>query len=109
MKKKIAIINFILMLSVVFAVSYQLLHFFSHHHVEKSSFEKSLDSKTKSISNHKHCSVCEFHFADFLQSNLLSFECFTPIYETTYSFSIQENVISYSSLFVALRGPPSLI
>lgn len=109
MKKKSAIVNFILMLSVVFAVSYQSLHYFSHGHSEGHTKRKSFDSQTKSISDFEHCKICDFHFADFLQVNSISFECYTFIYESNYSFSIQENVIAIYTNLVSLRGPPSLI
>lgn len=109
MKKKSAIVNIILMLSVVFAVSYQSLHYFSHGHSENHTKNQKFDSQTKSVSEFEHCKVCDFHFADFLQVNSISFECYTPVYEISYQFKSIEISLKFKRTSNPLRGPPILV
>lgn len=112
MKKKLAIVNFILMLSVIFTVSYQSLHVVLHHTHESKEIAISKNAKSsisKLNSEKEVCYSCDFKFASFLSPKLFSFTCFNFIKEVPYSFNSKE---SFASLFIAsfqLRGPPALV
>ncbi|MFT7352987.1 MAG: hypothetical protein ACI9XR_002778 [Flavobacterium sp.] len=111
MKKKIAIVNFGLMLAVVFAICYQSLHAFSHSINSDSEYYHSKSNKNLvyKISEKEECSVCDFTFASFLSPEIFTFQ-FIPFYQNVrYLFSIPENVIAFSGSLYSLRGPPSFI
>jgi hypothetical protein len=111
MKKKIAIVNFVLMLSVLFAVSYQSLHFFSHHtHSETSTISK--ESKvllSKIISEKEDCPVCDFKFASFLSPEVTTYSLYPSILEIPYQYSNNENITILNRNSFYLRGPPALV
>ena len=111
MKKKLQLINLGLMLAVLFAVSYQSVHAFSHTLKEDSphnhSHSKSNKNLVYKISEKEDCPICDFKFAAFLTPEIFTFQ-FIPFYQNTrYLFSIPENVIAFSGSLYSLRGPPS--
>jgi hypothetical protein len=108
MKKKFALLNFIWMLSVLFAVSYQSIHAFSHHTHYENSLRASKELK-KNISEKEDCPVCEFKFASFLSPEVFTFSFFPLHFEIPYGFSIQENFYSFCGSLFAQRGPPRLV
>jgi hypothetical protein len=112
MKKKLAIVNFILMLSVLLTVSYQSLHVVLHHKHKKTEIAVSKNVKT-TISDldieNEICYSCDFKFASFLAPKFFRFTFFRPLKEIPYVFNSNE---SFCSLFIHsfhLRGPPSLV
>ena len=109
MKKKLAILNFILMLSVLFAVSYQSVHTFSHHKHEETKSISSEKTFTKNISEKEHCPVCDFKFASFLSPEVFSFTFFPPHFDIPYQFSVNENFNSICDCLFSPRGPPYLV
>ena len=109
MKKKFAIINFILMLSVVFTVSYQSLHTFSHHKHEETKSISSEKTFTKNFSEKEHCPVCDFKFASFLSPEIFTFTFFPPHFEIPYQFSVKENFNSFCGCLFSPRGPPFIV
>ena len=97
------------MLSVLFAVSYQSLHTFSHHKHEETkpvSLEKTF---TKNLSEKEHCPVCDFKFASFLSPEVFLFSFFSPHFEIPYEFSNTENFNSFCGSLFSSRGPPTLV
>jgi hypothetical protein len=111
MKKKLQFINLGLMLAVLFAVSYQSLHAFSHQVNEDFEYHQSKSNKNLvyKISEKEDCPVCDFKFAAFLSPEVFTFK-FTPFYQNvTYLFSIPENIIAFSGSLYSLRGPPNFI
>lgn len=109
MKKKIALLNFVLMLSVLFAVSYQSVHYFSHHSHNETKEVSSVKSFTKNITEQDDCPICDFKFVSFLSSEILSFTFFPLHFEIPYQFSIKESVSFFCGSLFSLRGPPELI
>lgn len=112
MKKKIAILNFGLMLSVVLAVSYQSLHIFIHHyHIEKAvvSLEKTNANFSKAITEKQDCHTCDFKFASFLSPEISTYSLFFPFNEIPYEFNSKENCTSINKSTFHLRGPPYLV
>lgn len=111
MKKKYVYINLGLILAVLFAVSYQSLHSFSHSLVNDLGHQHSKSDKklVYKISEKEDCAVCDFTFASFLSPEVFTFP-FIPFYQNvTYLFSIPENVLAFSGSLYALRGPPVLV
>lgn len=112
MKKKIAILNFVLMLSVVLAVSYQSLHIFLHHnHTEKEivTIQKTNTTFSKTITEKQDCHTCDFKFASFLSPENFAYSFFFPFKESPYSFSVKEALSFFTGSLYSLRGPPFLI
>ena len=113
MKQKIAILNFVLMLSVIIAVSYQSLHTLFHHttHEKYSEISNSNDKHEKISSSleKEHCAVCDFKFASFLSPNFFTYSFFFPFKESPYSFSVKEALSFFCGSLFSLRGPPFLI
>ena len=107
MKKRFAYINIVLMLSVLFAVSYQSIHTFTHHsHEEKTS---SFVEKTKTFSEKENCPVCDFKFASFLSPEVFTYTFFPPHFEIPYQFSNKENFSSFCGSLFSSRGPPTIV
>lgn len=75
MKKKLQLLNLGLMLAVLFAVSYQSLHAFSHHITEDVEHHhvKSNKNLVYKVSEKEDCLVCDFKFAAFLYQKFLRF------------------------------------
>jgi len=109
MKKKFGILNFILMLSVLFAVSYQSLHTFSHHKHKEINSISSEKTFTQNLLEKEHCPVCDFKFASFLSPEVFSFTFFPPHFEIPYQFSVKENFNSFCGSLFSQRGPPTLV
>ncbi|WP_445456634.1 hypothetical protein [Flavobacterium sp. HNIBRBA15423] len=112
MKKKIAILNFVLMLSVVLAVSYQSLHIFlQHNHTEKEivTLQKTNTTFSKTITEKQDCHTCDFKFASFLSPENFTYSFFFPFKEIPYKFNSKENCTSININSFDLRGPPYLV
>ena len=109
MKKKFALLNFILMLSVLFAVSYQSLHTFSHHKHEETRSVSSEKTFTKNFSEKENCPTCDFKFASFLSPEVFTFTFFQPHFEIPYLFAKKENFNSFCGSLFSTRGPPILV
>ena len=113
MKQKIAILNFVLMLSVILAVSYQSLHTLCHHTThEKYSDISNLNQEHEKVSSSlekEHCAVCDFKFASFLSPKMFTYSFYFPFKESPYSFSVKEALSFFCGSLFSLRGPPFLI
>jgi hypothetical protein len=97
------------MLSVVFAVSYQSLHAFTHHSHEEINFFSSEKTFTKTISEKEECPVCEFKFVPFISPEVFHFEFIPSFYEIPYQFNSNETCITFEGNSFYLRGPPILV
>lgn len=110
MKKKFATLNFILMLAVIFAVSYQSLHTFLYHEHNFSTCHNQGENKKntfeKTISEKEDCPVCEFKFTTFLKTEIFTFNFYAPFKESPYSFSVKEASTFFCGSLFSLRGPP---
>lgn len=112
MKKKIAYLNIVIMLSVIFAVSYQSLHAFTHHshkEINASFLEKNKKVFSKTISEKENCPVCEFKFVPFISSEVLHFDFIPSFYEIPYQFNSNQTCITFEGNSFYLRGPPILV
>lgn len=97
------------MLSVVFAVSYQSLHAFTHHSHKEINFFSSEKKFTKTISEKEECPVCEFKFASFLAPEITTCTFFEPHFEIPYQFNSNETCITFEGNSFCPRGPPILV
>jgi len=113
-KKKLLYMNLFLMLAVLFAVSYQSIHTFSHnHHLKSESCDDShhLTFKTseKTFTESDDCPVCDFKFAAFLSTEVLHFNLIPSFYEIPYQFISNESCVTFEGNSFYLRGPPALV
>lgn len=111
MKKKLLHINIVLMLAVLFAVSYQSIHIFSHEHHVKSeccddSHHLTFKTSEKTLTESDDCPVCDFKFAAFLSPEVLHFDFIPSFYEIPYQFNSNESCITFEGNSFYLRGPP---
>ena len=102
------------MLAVLFAVSYQSIHTFSHeHHVKSECCDDShhLPFKTseKTFTESDDCPICDFKFAAFLKTDIFTFKFYSPFKESPYSFSVKEATSFFCGSLFLHRGPPSQI
>lgn len=110
MKKKIAIVNFVLMLAVLFAVSYQSLHFFSHHSHRDNDTDKGVKVfSSKILFEKEECPVCDFKFASFLSPEIFTYSLFPPVLEIPYLFGNNTIVTILNRNSFYLRGPPAFV
>ncbi len=112
-KKRILYLNLFLMLTVVFAASYQSIHTFSHdHHLAISTCcdENVKESKYQTnYSETEECPVCEFKFASFLAPEITTFIAFETYFEIPYQFNVIESHKTFKGKSNPLRGPPALV
>ena len=107
--------NIGLMLAVLFAVSYQSIHTFSHNHHLKTehcdhSHGLSFKSVEKTFSQNDDCPICDFKFVAFLAPEVFHFHFKPSFYEIPYAFNRTNSCITtYSGTSVYLRGPPTFI
>jgi hypothetical protein len=114
MKKKIAILNFVLSAAVLFAMLFQSFH--SYEHLAKQLSEKHCahehHSKAEITHQHhgaEHCFVCEFNFSSFVAPEIFSFESYSSHKEIPYFHASVETPASFSGSTYSLRGPPLFI
>lgn len=114
MKRNLAYINLVLMLSVLFAVSYQSIHSFSHEqHLEhdycKNNPTAEIKKLEKSFTETEDCPVCDFKFVAFVSAKLEPFTFFPPFYKIPYLFNSKEACLSFEGNTYYLRGPPAIV
>ena len=111
-KKKLLHMNLFLMLAVLFAVSYQSIHTFSHdHHVKSECCDDShhLTFKTseKTFTESDDCPICDFKWAAFLSPERFQYTLFVPSESIPYLDAITKNEKTSQVSFFYLRGPPT--
>jgi len=113
MKKKLVVVNIVIMLSVVFALAYQSLHAFSHHHIHNNYIEKTdLNSNISFTDVHQlenACVICDFKFAKFLSPNFFTYTLFPPKICKPYLIKVLEYLAYYNGVVSCLKGPPQVI
>lgn len=115
MKKKAVILNFFLMLAVLFSMLLQYVHSYEHLVVQLS--EKNCHHKynsgeeiTHQHHNFDHCFVCDFTLSTFVSSDILNFKFKEINIPSGCIFFESKTIISFfkGSVF-SLRAPPSFI
>ena len=110
--RKYLLVNLFLMFAVLFAVSYQSVHAFSHHHNSEFKNHKtknSLASSTKTLIEKDDCPICDFKFTSFLKTEIFSFKHYTFFKESPYSFSVKEATSFFCGSLFSHRGPPTQV
>jgi hypothetical protein len=114
-KKKLILINFALIIVVLFSILFQSIHSYEHlvkQFSEKQCHHKYTSSQEITHQHHdfEHCYVCHFSVSSFVTSDIHHFEFQIKIYPTGYSFFKSKEITQFfkGSLF-ALRAPPSFI
>ena len=114
MKQKIAIINFVLSLTVLFSVLFQAVHCYVHQseiNVEQIANQEL--SKNKSELTHSHtidlkCAACDFQFSCFTTSDFFLFQFVkTTTISTIYAVVSTQNSSFFTGSLFSLRAPPT--
>jgi hypothetical protein len=115
MKKKLVILNYSLVMVVLFGVLFQSLHSFEHL-VEQLTAEhcdhKYHKGKTEFTHSHHDfddCFVCEYSFSNYIPTDFFSFEFKIPVNDTISLFGYGEKIVFFSGSVIKSRGPPSVI
>jgi PP-loop superfamily ATP-utilizing enzyme len=112
MKKKLSIVNLVLMIAVLFSILGQSIH--SYEHIVKQFSEKKCEHKYTSASEitHQHhtydsCYLCSLAVSSFVSSDVKSSRLYELAVNTTNSVAISKEITQFfkGSLF-ALRAPP---
>lgn len=113
MKKKFAIINLSLMLTVLFSILFQSVHSYEHILHHETTFVHSDDDKSTRVQAldhyHEKCFVCEFTLSNFIPTEFTSFTALPA--SKTYSevnFPASQTATTFSGSLLAYRGPPSI-
>lgn len=112
MKKKFAIINLSLMLTVLFSILFQSFHSYEHFAHDETTFVHSNDDKSTKVQaldhDHEKCFVCEFTLSNFIPTEftsftvLLAFKAYSEV-----NFPASQTAVTFSGSLFAHRGPPS--
>ena len=99
------------MFAVLFAVSYQSVHAFSHkHHLKTTCCDDShhvlVKTAEKTFTESDDCPICDFKFAAFLVPEVLHFDFIYSLYEIPYQFNSKVSCIPFDGNSFHLRGPP---
>ena len=115
MKKKIVILNSLLIFAILFAMLFQSIH--SYEHLSQQLSEKKCHHKhissheiTHKHHNFDHCFVCDFTLSSFVNANISVFEFKKAILPSGIPFFKSKEITQFfkGSLF-ALRAPPIFI
>ncbi|NDP27196.1 MAG: hypothetical protein GZ087_07195 [Flavobacterium sp.] len=115
MKKKFVLLNYFLMVAVLFSMLFQSVH--SYEHLAKQLSEKKChhESSSKHQITHQHhkfdhCFVCDFTLSNFISSDISYFEFKKIIIPTgSSSFKSREITQFFKGSLFALRAPPIFI
>lgn len=115
MKRKIIIINYSLVLVVLFGVLFQSIHSFEHLVKQLNSkhclhkYNHSHTSITHSHDDFDDCLVCEYSFSNYIPTEFYAFEAVFFPHITTCFFGYGEKLVFFSGSLTLTRGPPSNI
>lgn len=114
MKKRQFLLNFSLVVAVLFSIVFQSAD--SIGHLQEQFYQKECHHtySSKSEITHQHhnfedCIVCHFGFSSFVAPIKNSYSFFVENYKVPYFFSNSESVLSFSGSLYSLRGPPNCI
>lgn len=113
MKKKFAIINLSLMLTVLFSILFQSVHSYEHFaHHETVSIGHSDDGKAKVQAHdhdHEKCFVCEFTLSSFIATEFTTFQPQISLrVASQINYPKLETPEFFSGSYSSHRGPPSI-
>ncbi len=112
-KKKLVLINFTLMIVVLFSILFQSIHSYEHLATEISQeicHHKNHLHKTEFTHQHngfEHCSICEFTFSTSIPTHFPTFEFkIAAIPAGISNFYFKENTQYFNGSYFSLRAPP---
>lgn len=102
------------MLTVLFTVSYQSIHAFSHpqnlvQEYCKKNCNSEIKKHNKSFTEKEDCTICDFKFVAFVATDLIQFTFFPPFYAIPYQLNSNETCVTFNGNSFYLRGPPTLV
>lgn len=115
MKKKQSIINFSLMIAVLFSILFQSFH--SYEHLAKQLSQELCHHKYnlhKTEFTHQHhnfdsCFVCDFTLSSFVSAETFLYTLQFAHTEIPHFFTANETPKRFSGSSYLLRGPPNFI
>ncbi|HLA54517.1 MAG TPA: hypothetical protein VK623_00320 [Flavobacterium sp.] len=116
MKKRFVIVNFALMLAVLFSISFQSYDAAQHFEKEFSApkchhkYGATNQEITHQHHNFEHCPVCDFSFSSFISGETILFKSgISSFLQIPYFLTANKIFLSYPGKTCSLRGPPSFI
>lgn len=115
MKKRLAFLNWSLLIAIVSSIVFQSMHSFEHIVAEFAAHkcdhphDTGKDQITHQHHNFDHCFSCEFSFSNFVAPEIFSIRFFAPYKTIPYFFTASETPHAFSGSSYALRGPPAFV
>ena len=111
MKKNKILINFSLVIAILFSILFQSHDSYVHFEKEKTEkvcLHESLSKHQITHQHHslEHCFVCEFAFSSAIQFTAFGFKPQKISFKTPNSFYYSDVVITFDKNSTLLRGPP---
>ena len=111
MKKNKILINFSLVIAILFSILFQSHDSYAHFIKEKAEAECRHKSSSKQQITHQHhsfehCFVCEFAFSSAVPFSAFEFNPQKISFKTQRSFYYSDVVITFEKKSNLLRGPP---
>lgn len=114
MKKKIAILSSIFIVSVLFSILFQSIHsyvHFSEQRIEKKCHHQHHSDKEITHKHHslEHCFVCDISIGNYVTAKFLTFQIYFEKIKIPYYLNLPEKNTSFTGINFLLRGPPQFI
>lgn len=115
MKKKIALVNLLMSVTVLFTMLFQTVHSYEHFfsQLKEKHCEHHTSANQKEIT-HSHsidnqCSVCHFAFSTFIPNSFqaISFQNLKIETQSVFLYTTSVSIFFKGSLF-SLRAPPAV-
>ena len=114
MKKKIAILSSIFIVSVLFSILFQSIHSYKHfaeQRLEKKCLHKYNSDKEITHKHHslEHCFVCDISIGNYITPEFQALQVYFGNTTIPYFLTFSENITAFSGSNYSLRGPPQFI
>jgi hypothetical protein len=111
LKKNKLLINFSLVIAILFSILFQSHDSYAHFIKEKAEAECRHKSSSKQQITHQHhslehCFVCKFAFSSAVTSPVFGFKTHKKVVKTPSSFYYSDVFKTYTNNSNLLRGPP---
>lgn len=114
-KKYLNHISMSILVAVLSSILFQSMHTFEHILAEFSDhkcdhlYDTGNEQITHEHHDFDHCFSCDFHFSNYVKTDILSVPLyFTASYSTHFAVLV-EPVHYYSGIHYLVRGPPDLL
>ncbi len=112
MKQKLALVNFNLMLVVLFTMLFQSVHIQRHLVADVFEITQLKEHKHDGFSDHQmehDCSICAFSFWYYIEPPVFNYRLYFPLQSVPYLFKDVAEVTCFSGALFSLRGPPVVV